>query len=134
MLPILLLQSNALHGGIMNRLPKLPKETRAQLGFGVFLIILSIIWLSLILVVMTPDHILPTREHIRTAYEAFMDAASVSANQWSLNTIGALIGRGFSLVVLDILFIVARYGGLTLLFLGGVAVFEAISTLRSARR
>jgi hypothetical protein len=43
-----------------------------------------------------------------------------------------LIGRGAVLIVLDILFVVARYGWLTLLFFGGVIVFEAISTLRRA--
>lgn len=112
----------------------MPKETRKQLGFGAFLIILSMIWLFVILGVLTPDQILPTRDQIQSAREALLDVASIPGNQWSLNTLAALIGRGIALIVLNILFVVARYGGLTLLFLGGVAVFEAISTMRRARR
>jgi hypothetical protein len=113
---------------------KLPRNVRTQLGLGAFLVILGFIWLSVILYVIAPDQILPTRDDVRAAYDAFIDAANAPPGLWSLSVAGSLIAKGSILVVLDILFVVARYGGLTLLFLGGFAVFDAISNLRRARQ
>ncbi len=118
----------------MRSLKKLPRETRAQLGFGALLIILGIIWLSAILYVLAPDQIQPTHEDVRAAFEAFLSASALPVNEWSLTTAGAVIVKGAVLLVLDLLFVVVRYGGLTLLFLGAFAVFEAISNLRRARQ
>jgi hypothetical protein len=118
----------------MNRLKKLPKEARIELGFGVVLIILSTIWLSVILYVLAPNQIQPTSDDVQAAYDAFTTAAGNLANERSLNTAGAAILRGLALLAVDILFVVARYGGLTLLFLGGFAIFEALSKPRRAGR
>ncbi len=118
----------------MSGSPKLPKEVRTQLGFGTILVLTSMIWLWVVLYAVSPDQILPTHENVRLAYTAFVDAASIPLNLWTLNTLGALIQRLVVLVFLDILFVVARYGGITLLFLGGFAFFDAISNLRKARR
>ena len=118
----------------MSGSPKLPKEIRTQLGIGTLLIIVSIIWFSVILYFVTPDQILPTNENVRSAYDALGDIASIPYSFWTLKTIGLLIEKFIVWIFLDILFVIARYGGLTLLFLGGFAVFEAISNLRKARR
>lgn len=118
----------------MNSLKKLPKEARIELGFGALLIILSMIWLSAIFLVLPPDQIQPRGDDVQAAYEAFTTAAGNLANERSLNTAGVAILRGGALLAVDILFVVARYGGLTLLFLGGFAVFEALSKLRRAER
>ena len=50
--------------------------------------------------------------------------ASIPFDLWTLRTIGELIGGFAVLVLLNILFVVAQYGGLTLLFLRGFALFE----------
>jgi ABC-type transport system involved in cytochrome c biogenesis permease subunit len=118
----------------MNRLKKLPREARIELGFGAFLIILSTIWLSVILYVLSPNQIQPTSDDLQAAYDAFTAAAGNLANEQSLNTAGAAILSGLALLAVNILFVVARYGGLTLLFLGGFAVFEALSKPRRAGR
>jgi hypothetical protein len=118
----------------MNVLKKLPREARIELGFGAFLLILSTIWLSLVLYVLAPDQIQPTSNDVQGAYDTFMSAAGSLANEWSLNAAGAAVLKGLALLAVDILFVVARYGGLTLLFLGGFAVFEALSKLRRAGR
>jgi len=118
----------------MSRLKKLPKEARVQLGLGAVLIILSIAWFSVILYVLTPDRIQPTGEDVRAAYEAFLDAAGVPANEWSLSIAGAVLLKGAILIILDVAFVIARYGGLTLLFLGAFSIFEALSALPKARR
>jgi hypothetical protein len=116
----------------MNRLRKLPRESRIELGFGALLIILSTIWLSVILYVLAPDQIQPRGEDVQAAYEAFTAAAGNLANERSFSAAGAAILSGLALLAVDILFVVARYGGLTLLFLGGFAVFEALSKPRRA--
>lgn len=116
----------------MQSLKKVPRETRTLFGVGAFLILLSVIWILAILYVVAPDQIQPTREDVRAAYEAFLNSTGSLTNEWSLNTVGAVIVKGALLLLLDILFVVARYGGLTLLFLGVYAVFEAVSNPRRA--
>jgi hypothetical protein len=118
----------------MNRLRKLPRETQVQLGVGAVLMILSVIWLSVVFYVMTPDRIQPTGEDVRTAYGAFLDAADVPASQWTLSIVSDLFLKGAILIIVDLAFVIARYGGLTLLFLGAFAIFEALSNTRKARR
>jgi hypothetical protein len=119
-------------GVIMRSLKKTPRENLTLFGFGAFLILFSIIWILAILYVVAPDQIQPTHEDVRAAYEAFLSSTGSLADKWSLNTVGAVIVKGAALLLLDILFVVARYGGLTLLFLGGYAVFEAVSNPRKA--
>jgi hypothetical protein len=116
----------------MRDLKQLPKQTRTQLAFGLFLIVLGLVWFTVILYLLAPDQVQPTRDDVRAAYEAFMNAASGS-NLWSFNAVGTIVMKGIVLALLDILFVVARYGGLTFLTLGGFAVFEAISDLRTDR-
>lgn len=118
----------------MTGLKKLPKEMRTRLGLGAILLILGFIWISVILFVLSPGQIQPTREDVQAASEAFMTSAGVPANLWSLSTVGEVIVKGAALLFLDIVFVVARYGGFTLLILGGYAVFEAISSLQRADR
>ncbi len=118
----------------MAGLPKLPKEIRTQVGVGAFLIVIGFIWFLSLVYLVKPDQILPTGEQVRDAYEGFVEIGSVPASSWTLDTVGLLIGKLFVLVFLDILFVVARYGGITLFFLGGFAVFDAISNLRKAGR
>ena len=118
----------------MTGLQKLPKEVQMQLGLGTVLTIVGAIWVFVILYLLKPDQILPTNEAVREAYDGVSNITSIPYNLWTLRTAGEFIANLVFLVVLDILFVVARYGGLTLLFLGGFAIFEAISNIRKARR
>jgi hypothetical protein len=112
---------------------KLPKEVRTQLGVGTILTIAGTVWILAIIFVLKPDQIVPTKETVSNAYDGVHAIASIPFDIWTLRTAGELIGDFAVLVLLNILFVVARYGGLTLLFLGGFALFEALSSLRKAR-
>ncbi len=118
----------------MTGLPKLPKEVRTRLGLGAVLTIIGGIWVFAILFLLKPDQIIPTSEAVREAYDGVSNITSIPFNLWTLRTAGEYFGSLVILLVLDLLFVVARYGGVTLLFLGGFAIFEALSNLRKARR
>jgi len=113
---------------------KLPKEVRTQLGVGAILTIAGMVWIFVIIFVLKPDQIVPTKETLSGAYEGMRAIAGIPFDLWTLRTAGELAGSSLVLLLLNILFVVARYGGLTLLFLGGFALFEAVSGLRKARR
>ncbi len=118
----------------MTGLPKLPKEVQKRLGLGAVLTIIGGIWVFAIIFLLKPDQIIPTNEAVREAYDGVSNITSIPYSLWTLRTAGEYIGSLVILLVLDVLFVVARYGGLTLLFLGGFAIFEALSNLRKARR
>ncbi len=113
---------------------KLPKEVRTQLGLGTILTIVGMVWIFAIVFVLRPDQILPTKETLNEAHEGVRAIASIPFDTWTLRTAGELIGSSAVLVLLNILFVIARYGGLTLIFLGAFAIFEAVSSLGRARR
>ena len=113
---------------------KLPREVRTHLGLGTILTIVGMVWIFAILFVLGPDQILPTKETLNEAQDGVRAIASIPFDIWTLRTAGEMIGSFVVLVLLNILFVVARYGGLTLVFLGAFAIFEAISSLGRARR
>ena len=114
--------------------PKLEKAVRTQLAIGTILMLISIVWLFVVLYLLKPDQIIATNQDVREAWVALNGVTSIPYSQWTLNTLGLLIAKASSLILLDVLSVVARYGGITLLFLGGYAVFEAVSDLRKAGR
>ena len=113
---------------------KLPKEVRTQLGIGAILTIIGMVWMFLIVFILKPDQIVPTKDALSDAYDGMRAIAGIPFDHWTLRTIGELGGSFVVLLLMNILFVGVRYGGLTLLFLGGFALFEAISGLRKARR
>jgi hypothetical protein len=104
-----------------------------QLALGTFLIVLGVGWICAVLFSAAPAKIPPTNDDVRQAYEAFLNAAGAAADLSSLGAVGTAILNGLLLALLDILFVVVRYGGITLSVVGGYAVFEAISSLRPGR-
>ena len=113
---------------------KLPKEVRTQLGIGAILTIIGMVWMFLIVFILKPDQIVPTKDALSDAYDGMRAIAGIPFDLWTLRTIGEMAGSFVVLLFLNVLFVVVRYGGLTLLFLGGFALFEAISGLTKARR
>lgn len=118
----------------MTGLTKLPKAVAMQLGIGAILTIIGAVWFFVVAFLLKGDQILPTNELVRAAYDWVHEIGSIPTNQWTLRTAGELISSVALLLVLDILFVIVRYGGLTLLTLGGFAIFEGLSNLRKARR
>jgi len=118
----------------MDGLRKLSKEVRAQLGLGVVIIVVSMVWFLSILYFVDPDQIVPTKETVQTAYDTLLETASIPFGQWTFTTAGEVIARALVLIFLDVLFVAARYGGLTLFFLGGYIVMDALSNPRNVRR
>ncbi len=113
---------------------KLPKDVRTQLGVGAILTIAGMVWIFVILFILKPDQIVPTKDALGDAYDGMRALAGIPFDHWTLRTAGELAGSFVVLLLMNILFVVVRYGGLTLLFLGGFALFEAISEVRKARR
>lgn len=111
--------------------PRPLTEIRKQLGFGVILIAIGVLWFSFVLYGGRQDQIMPTNEDVQTAYSAVI--ALAQSSQWSLETIMSMVFKVIVLIVIDILFVVVRYGGVTLCFLGGFAIFDAISKAPKAR-
>ena len=105
---------------------KLPKEVRTQIGVGTVLTLVGIVWMFLILFILRADQILPTRDTVSEAYEGMRTIATIPFDVWTLRTAGELAGSFLVVLLLNILFVVARYGGLTLLFLGAFAIFDAV--------
>ncbi len=118
----------------MTGLPRLPKDVRTHLGLGTILTIAGMVWIFVIIFLLKPDQIVPTKEMLDSAHEGVREIASIPFDMWTWRTAGQLIGDSAVLMLLNLLFVVVRYGGLTLLFLGGFAIFEAVSHLRKARR
>ncbi len=113
--------------------PKTLTEIRKQLGFAAMLIAIGALWFSYVLYGGKPDQILPTSGDVQAAYGAVSEL--VKSSPWSLETVAALALKVIVLLVIDILFVVARYGGVTLCFLGAFAIFDAISSApREGRR
>ena len=92
------------------------------------------VWMFAIIFILKADQIVPTQDALSDAYDGMRAIADIPFDQWGLRTIGELAGSFVVLLLMNILFVVVRYGGLTLLFLGGFALFEAISGPRKARR
>jgi len=112
---------------------KLPKDVRTQIAVGTILTIVGMVWMFLIVFVLRADQILPTKETVSAAHEGMRAIAGIPFDAWTLRTAGELAGSFLVVLLLNILFVVARYGGLTMLFLGAFAIFEAVSSLRKAR-
>lgn len=113
---------------------RLPKEVRNQLRLGTILTFGGMVWIFAILFMLRPDQILPTRDMLNEAHDGVRAIAAMPFDLWAFRTAADLIWNSAVLMIVNILFVVARYGGLTLVFLGGFAVFEAISSLRRAQR
>lgn len=89
--------------------------------------IVGVIWFCVILYGLRPDQILPTNENVQTALDALKAQLSISFGQWDIETVRLAVTKFIVLFVTDVLFVVTRYGGLTLFFLGGFTIFDAIS-------
>ncbi len=113
---------------------KLPKEVRTQLGVGAILSIAGMVWMFIIYFALKSDQIIPTKDYLSDTYDWVRSIAVIPFDQWGLRTIGELVGSSLFLFLMNVLYVVARIGWLTLLSLGGFALFEAISQLRKARR
>ncbi len=113
---------------------KLPKEVRTQLGIGAILTIAGMVWIVAIVFILKPDQIVPTREALSEGYDGMRAIADIPSDIWTLRTSGELVGSFLVLLLMNMLFVVVRYGGLTLLFLGAFAIFDALSSPRKARR
>lgn len=111
----------------MNYSPKPLTEVRRQLGTGTILTLVGVIWFCVILYGIRPDQILPTNANVHTALDALKAQLSIPFDQWSFDNERLVIGKSISLFVTDVLFVITRYGGLTMLFLGGFTIFDAIS-------
>ena len=98
------------------------------------LTIIGMVWMFAIVFILKPDQIVPTRDALSDAYDGMRAIAGIPFDQWGLRTILELAGSFVVLLLMNILYVVVRYGGLSLLFLGGFVLFEAISGLRKARR
>ena len=117
----------------MNHSPKTLTEVRRQLGTGTILMLLGAFWFCVILFGMRPDHILPTNENVHSALDA-LKVQLIPFQQWSFDTARTIVAKSIVLFVTDVLFVITRYGGLTLFFIGGFTIFHAISTAPRARR
>jgi hypothetical protein len=91
------------------------------------------VWMFLIVFILKPDQILQ-RTAKATPMTGMRAIASIPFDLWILRTIRELAGGFVVLPLLNSPFVIARYGWLTLLSLGGVAVFETNSSHRKARR
>lgn len=102
-------------------------EVRRQLGRGTILMLIGVIWFCVILYGIRPDQILPTNENVHTALDALKAHLSIPFKQWDIDTVRVVVTKSIVLFVTDVLFVITRYGGLTLFFLGGFTIFDAIS-------
>ncbi len=114
--------------------PRLPTEVRTKFGVGAALIVAGLLWIFVILFLVTPDQIVPTKEDVRIAYEGFLETANAPLSLWTLNTGILVLAQASVLIFLDVLFVFTRYGGVPLLFLGGYLIMDGISSLRGVRR
>jgi hypothetical protein len=96
--------------------------------------LVGFIWFSVILYGMRPDHILPTNENVRTALDTLKAQLSIPFKQWDIDTVRLVVSKSTVLFVTDILFVITRYGRLTLFFVGGFTIFDAISKAPRASR
>ena len=113
---------------------RLPKDVRTQLRLGTILTFVGMAWIFAILFLLRPDQIIPTREMLNDAHDGVRALAGIPFDLWTFKTAANLLWNSAVLMIVNVLFVVARYGGLTLTFLGGFAIFEAISSLRKAQR
>jgi hypothetical protein len=118
----------------MSGSPKLPREIRTQLGVGTVLAIAGVVWMFIIFFVLKPEQIVPTKDYLSDIYDGMRSIAGTPSDKWGLTTAAELVGSFLYLFLMNVLYVVARIGWLTLLSLGGFALFEAISRLRKARR
>jgi hypothetical protein len=118
----------------MNEPTKSLSEVRRQLGTGTILMLLGVIWFCVILYGMRPDQILPTNENVHTAVDALKAQLSIPFKQWDMDATRLVVTKFIVLLVTDIIFVITRYGGLTLFFLGGFTIFDAISKAPRASR
>ena len=118
----------------MNDQSKTLTEVRRQLGTGTILMLVGVIWFCVILYGIRPDQILPTNENVHAALDALKSQWGISFKQWDINAVRLLVSKSIVLFVTDILFVITRYGGLTLFFLGGFTIFDAISKAPRASR
>jgi hypothetical protein len=107
--------------------PKTLAEVRRQLGFGTIVMLLGVIWFFVILYGLQPDQILPTNEDVQAALGDFKTQLMTLSGQWNFDNVVSIFSKFAVLFVTDILFVIIRYGGLTLFFLGGFMIFEAVS-------
>ena len=121
-------------GAYMNDSPKTLTEVRRQLGTGTVLMLVGVIWCCVILYGLRPEQIAPTNENVHTALEAFKSQLSMPFKQWSFDDMRLVVTKSIVLFVTDLLFVISRYGGLTLLFFGAFAIFDAISKAPRAGR
>ena len=113
---------------------RLPKDVRTQLGVGTILTFAGMVWIFVILFFLRPDQIFPTRDMLNDAHDGVRAIAAIPFDLWTFRTAADLLWNSAVLMIVNVLFVAARYGGLTLVFLGGFAVFDAISSLRRAQR
>lgn len=113
---------------------RLPKDVRVQLRLGTIFIFIGMAWIFAILFILKPDQILPTGAMVNGAHDEVRAIAGIPFENWTWKTAAELVWSSAVLIFLDILFVVVRYGGLTLSFLGAFAVFEALSRLKNAQR
>ena len=118
----------------MKDTPRSLVEVRKQLGAGALLIAAGVVWFALVLYGGRSDLITPTNEDVQAAYAALSTVANNAHGSWSIETVATLAYKFIVLLAVDILFVVVRYGGLTLCFLGAFAIFDAISNAPRARR
>lgn len=96
--------------------------------------LMGIIWFSVILYGIRPDQIVPTNENVNAALDALTSQLSIPFKQWDIDTVRLVVSKSIVLFVTDILFVITRYGGLTLFFLGGFTIFDAVSKAPRAGR
>ena len=87
----------------------------------------GVIWFSVILYGIRPDQILPTNENVHTALDALKAQLGLPFKQWDIDAVRLVVTKSIVLFAANVLFIITRYGGLTLFFLGGITIFDAIS-------
>ncbi len=118
----------------MDRPSKTLAEVRKQLATGTVLMLVGIIWFCVILYGIRPDQILPTNADVHTALDALKAQLAIPFKQWDADNVRLVVTKSIVLFVNDILFVITRYGGLTLFFIGGFAIFDAISKAPRASR
>ena len=82
---------------------KLPKEVRTQLGVGAILTIVGMVWMFVIVFILKPDQIVPTKDALSDAYDGMRALASIPFDHWTLRTIGELAGQFVVLLLMNIL-------------------------------
>ena len=62
---------------------KLPKEVRTQLGIGAILTIIGMVWMFLIVFILKPDQIVPTKDALSDAYDGMRAIAGIPFDLWT---------------------------------------------------